>query len=142
MKVYLAAPMPAVQLVRDARDVLLTAGHELTLDWTREMPPTEGVDLDPAVSAAMASAMLEAVWTADALVALATGYEGRGMFVELGAALSRAAHESAYTVAVVGDIIRGSVFYSHPAVTRFRSVEQCAAALRTAGGDTVANPVQ
>ena len=57
--------------------------------------------------------------TADAVVVLASSAEpGRGLFVELGAALARAELGGLEHVVVVGEIVHESVFHFHPRVRR------------------------
>lgn len=79
-------------------------------------------DLD--LSAKIAADDLDAVLNADAVLVVASGHEGRGMFVELGAALSRARRGDLKHVVVIGPIQHESVFYYHPAVQRLSTVEE------------------
>ena len=51
-------------------------------------------------------------------------HDGRGMYVELGAALARASAGELAHVAVLGTIHHQSVFFHHPAITRWVSVEE------------------
>ena len=104
---------------------MIAAGHELTRDWSRG----SDVELDeygsrPDVSAEIASADLDAVLTADAVLVVASEHDGRGMFVELGAALARLNAANLEHVVVVGTIRHESVFYHHPAVVRVSTVDQ------------------
>lgn len=52
---------------------------------------------------------------ADAVVIVASEAGGRGMFVELGAALSRAEHGKVYHLVLIGAAHDDSVFFYHPA---------------------------
>ncbi|MDF8262640.1 hypothetical protein [Luteipulveratus flavus] len=131
MRIYLAAPLAAADLVRSTRDRLVSAGHELPLDWTEDRSVVERFASYPEKSAAMASAMIDAVLAADAVLVLATGHEGRGMFVELGAALARAQAGSPASIAVIGEITRESVFFLHPRVARFATLDDWLATGRT-----------
>lgn len=75
------------------------------------------------VTARLASEDLDAVLAADAVLVLATEHDGRGMFVELGAALARASAGDLEHVILVGEVHHASVFYHHPLVKKVASVE-------------------
>lgn len=66
---------------------------------------------------------------ADAVLVVASEHDGRGMFVELGAALARARRGDLHHVVVVGRIRHESVFYLHPSVVRVADVEEWLAGL-------------
>lgn len=131
MKIYVAGPLADVETVQAVQSAVVAAGHELTLDWSR------GDDVDfaadyasqPSVSAGVAVDDLEAVLAADAVLVVASAYDGRGMFVELGAALARASRGDLDHVVVIGRIRHESVFFHHPAVTRFSTVDEWLASL-------------
>ena len=61
---------------------------------------------------------------ADAVLVMMSAHEGLGMYVELGAALSRASRGELEHVVVVGPVHRESVFLHHPAVQRAATVEE------------------
>ena len=88
----------------------------------------------PTLSASLASDDLEAVLSAEAVLVVMSDEEGRGMFVELGAALARAHRGDLQHVVVLGPIRQESVFYFHPAVQRMMSVEEWLAARQRPGG--------
>jgi len=60
---------------------------------------------------------------ADAVLVVASEHDGRGMFVELGAALVRARAGDLAHVVLVGEIRHESVFCLHPLVQRVPTVE-------------------
>lgn len=80
-----------------------------------------GSQLD--VSGKLAQKELNAVMAADAVLVIASEHDGRGMFVELGAALARAKQGELAHVVIVGEILHESVFYFHPVVQRVASVQ-------------------
>ena len=59
----------------------------------------------------------------DYVLVVAPEHEGRGVYVELGAALACASAGALQHVAVLGPIQHQSVFFHHPAVTRWVGVE-------------------
>ena len=127
VKVYVAGALTNASAVQAVQEALVAAGHQLSLDWTRgpDIDFVGGYDSDLAASARIAAADLDGVMDADAvLVVAASEHEGRGMFVELGAALARARAGDLAHVVVVGPIHHDSVFHYHPAVQRASTVEE------------------
>jgi hypothetical protein len=66
---------------------------------------------------------------ADAVIVVASDHDGRGMFVELGAALARAREGDLAHVVVVGPVHHDSVFFYLPAVQLASTVEEWLASL-------------
>ncbi len=124
MKIYVAGPVTDVATVRAVQSTVVAAGHELTLDWTERdasLAGDYGSQLD--VSGQVAQDDLDAVMAADAVLIVASEHDGRGMFVELGAALARARQGELAHVVVVGEIRHESVFYFHPVVQRAARIQ-------------------
>lgn len=88
VKIYVAGPLADTEEVQQVQSAVLAAGHELTLGWSRG-PDVKFDDYGslPAISAELATEDLDAVM-ADAVLVVASEHDGRGMFVELGAALA------------------------------------------------------
>jgi len=125
MKVYVAGQLADTAAVTAAQQQILAAGHTLTHDWTQEPCFTEKYASRPEESADIARTDLEGVMAADAVVVLASSTDpGRGLFVELGAALARAELGQLGHVIVVGDIVHESVFYFHPRVRRVVNLDE------------------
>ena len=125
VRIYVAGPLADAEKVQAVQTAVVAAGHELTLDWSRG----PDIKLDdygslPNVSAEIANEDLDAVLTADAVLVVASEHDGRGMFVELGAALAQARRGELKHVVVVGVIRHESVFYYHPAVLRVSTVDE------------------
>ncbi len=131
MKIYVAGPITNIDAVRAIQTAVIAAGHELALDWSRGPDATwvEGYGSNPATSAQIAGDDLDAVLNADAVLIVASEHDGRGMFVELGAALARAQRGDLEHIVVVGHIHHESVFYYHPAVRRVPVVNEWLASL-------------
>jgi hypothetical protein len=131
VKVYVAGPLTNASGVQAVQEAVVAAGHQLSLDWTRgpDVNFADGYKSDLAVSAQIAVADLDGVMNADAVIVVASEHEGRGMFVELGAALARAREGDLAHVVVVGPVHHDSVFFYHPAVQRASMVEEWLASL-------------
>lgn len=123
MKIYVAGPLADVATVRAVQSTVVAAGHELTLDWTEDASPVGDYGSQLDVSGKLAQAELNAVMAADAVLVIASEHDGRGMFVELGAALARTKQGELAHVVIVGEIRHESVFYFHPVVQRVASVQ-------------------
>ena len=125
VKIYVAGSLGDIEGVQAVQTAVVAAGHELTLDWTRG-PDASLKDYGqvPEASADLAQADLDAVLTADAVLIVASEHDGRGMFVELGAALARAQRGDLAHVIVVGPIRHESVFYFHPCVRRVGHIDE------------------
>lgn len=124
MMVYVAGALDDAETVQAVQAAVVAAGHQLSLDWTRGSDVTfvENYASNLDLSAKIATDDLEAVLDADAVLVVASEHEGRGMFVELGAALSRASRGDLEHVVVVGPIQHESVFYYHSSVQRVATV--------------------
>jgi hypothetical protein len=124
VKVYVAGQLTDKTAVADAQRAVLAAGHELTHDWTQGLEFTTGYASRPEDSAHIAQTDLSGVMAADAVVVIASSFQpGRGLFVELGAALARAEMGRLGHVVVVGTIVHESVFYFHPRVRRVATIQ-------------------
>ena len=131
MKIYVAGPLADMESVQAVQSAVVAAGHELTLDWTvgPDVTLVEQYGSVPDRSAKLASADLEAVLRADAVLIVASKHDGRGMYVELGAALARVQLDGLEHVVVIGHIHHESVFYCHPSVQWFSTVTEWLAGL-------------
>ncbi|MQW77404.1 hypothetical protein GHK92_16135 [Nocardioides sp. dk4132] len=131
MKIYVAGPLTDIAAVQAVQAAVMAAGHELALDWTQGLDATfvEDYGSDLALSASLAADDLEAVLTADAVLVVMSDEEGKGMFVELGAALARAHRGELQHVVLLGPIRQESVFYFHPAVQRMTAVDEWLASI-------------
>jgi len=131
VKIYVAGPLADIENVQAVQATVVAAGHQLTLDWSRgpDVALVDDYGSVPSVSAKLATEDLEAVLTAEAVLVVASEHDGRGMFVELGAALGRAQRGDLAHVVVIGPVRHESVFYHHPAVQQVASVDEWLASL-------------
>lgn len=123
VKIYVSGPLADVATVRAVQATVVAAGHELNCDWTEDTSFAEDYASQVALSGKLAHEELNAVMAADAVLVIASEHDGRGMFVELGAALARAKQGDLAHVVIVGEIRHESVFYFHPLVQRVASVQ-------------------
>ncbi|WP_344255143.1 hypothetical protein [Terrabacter carboxydivorans] len=123
MKIYVSGPVSDATTVQEVQNAVVAAGHELTLDWSADVAFAQDYASQAERSARMAQEELAAVLEADAVLVVASEHDGRGMFVELGAALTRASRGELDHVVLLGEIHHESVFYFHPLVQRVPAVE-------------------
>jgi hypothetical protein len=123
MKIYVSGPVSDKVTVQQVQNAVVAAGHELALDWSADLSFAEGYASQVERLAQMAQEELATVLAADAVLVVASEHDGRGMFVELGAALTRASRGELDHVVLLGEIHHESVFYFHPLVQRVPGVE-------------------
>ncbi len=123
MKIYVSGPISDTVTVQQVQNAVVAAGHELTLDWSVDVSFADGYASQQERSARMAQEAMDAVIAADAVLVVASRHDGRGMFVELGAALTRAGRGELDHLVIVGEVHHESVFYFHPLVQRVPAVE-------------------
>jgi hypothetical protein len=123
VKVYVAAKFEHKEEARHAQTLLESAGHTITHDWTHESSDGLRGQARLAYFADHADRDLRGVLEAEAFLLL-HHREGRGMFVELGAALAN----PNCIIVVVGQRDpsdrRCPIFYFHPRVHMFVDVEE------------------
>ncbi len=125
VKVYVAGQIEDTAAVVNVQQRVVSAGHELTHDWTKDLDLTEDYASRIEESTQIAKTDLGGVMDADAVLVLASSAEpGRGLFVELGAAIARAELGLLDHVVVVGAIQHETVFYFHPRVRRVGTIHE------------------
>lgn len=128
MKVFVSAHMDDREtLVPSFQELLVSHGHSITQDWSQGDVIPDGFS-DSAFDAGRVSKEdIDGILAADAFVLLTTQAEepGRGMYVELGAALLKAELGTLRHVCVVGELTHETVFYFHPLVKRFADMQEC-----------------
>ncbi len=134
MKVFVSAHMDdRTTLVRRAQQELIAHGHSITQDWSQGDVIPDGF-ADSALDAGRVSREdINGILAADAFLMLTTHAEeaGRGMYVELGAALLRAELGLLRHVCIVGELTHETVFYFHPLARRFPTLTECLQFLAT-----------
>lgn len=88
MRVYVASKFEEKDRTRQVIEVLRNMGHQVTHDWTTEVPYAEGDPRGPPYYRKCAEEDVRGVETADAVILLSHP-EGKGMFVEMGIAIGR-----------------------------------------------------
>jgi len=120
-----------------AQEKFRAAGHEITHDWTRNetgdklLAGNEAKLANKEETSHRAQLDLQGVIDCDVYVICTDNEEiGKGMYVELGAALALHATANAPQIYLVGKMNHMLVFYFHPAVIRVDTVEEVIEAIR------------
>lgn len=123
MKIFVSGSIREKGRIREVYAALIAAGHVITHDWTQtDAMPTSYADA-PGEAAIRAQKDIDGVLAADAYI-IVTDNElpGKGMYVELGAALALASLRSqGFPVLLLGPMYHESIFYYHPSILRFEN---------------------
>ena len=114
-------------LVQTAQELLVSRGHSITQDWSQGDVIPDGFSDSAADAGRVSKEDIDGILEADAFLLLTTHADepGRGMYVELGAALLKAELGLLFHVCVVGELTHETVFYFHPLVKRFSDLGEC-----------------
>ncbi len=127
-KVFVSGQLGDVESVQDAYKTLEDAGHIITHDWTKSdvfLSSKEAKLANKAEAGARAAKDLDGVVDCDVYILLSNNREvGKGMYVELGAALALNKTTGKPEVYVVGEMNHMSVFYLHPSVKHKDTLEE------------------
>lgn len=125
MRVFVSGQLADRSQVRDVYRLLRRQGHVITYDWTRKDDLAGPYSENRREAGIRAAKDIEGVLEADAYVILTSNERaGKGMYVELGAALARASTGALSSVAVIGPKNHESIFYYHPALAHFETIEE------------------
>lgn len=134
MRIFVSAQLDDRAAVEEFQDRCRSLGHSVTQDWLNDgevIPP--GFAKSAESAGRVARDDIVGVLDADVFVILTSNEKpGKGMCVELGAALARAELGSLRYVFAVGSMNHETIFYWHPLVTRFENLEQCVTYMQSA----------
>ena len=124
MKVFISGQLNDKSVVRDAFEQFRRIGAHITHDWT-VTDDLADKSSSPSEAGRRAAADIEGVVQSDLYVLLSDNARaGKGMYAELGAALALKETRGSPEVCVVGRLNHASIFYFHPLVRHFCSVEE------------------
>ena len=125
MKIFVSGQLKEKQRIREVYAKLSGAGMEITHDWTRtdNMGDYASNSREAGIRADLD---VRGVVDADAYVLMTDNQHcGKGMYVELGAALALASIKKSLEVCIVGPKNHESIFYYHPLARHFGDFESC-----------------
>lgn len=130
-EIFVSGQIGDVENVRAVQQQFIDAGHHITHDWTRNetgdkmLAGREAKFANPEESARRASLDLDGVIDSDVYILCSDNEKvGKGMYVELGAALALHDKFGSPKVYIVGEMNHASIFYFHPSVILGRTVDQ------------------
>ena len=125
MKVFVSGQIGEKEEIRQVYTRLQEEGFTITHDWTEtdDLAITDKFSEEAGIRAAKD---IKGVCDADIYIIVTDNKEcGKGMYVELGAALALAQIGKDILVYVVGRRNHPSIFYGHPAVIYFEHLDEC-----------------
>ena len=134
MKFFISGQINDIANVRAVMRSVQEAGHEITHDWTQTDTFLGGAEdklANKHESGIRAAKDIQGVLDSDMYVLVSHNKEvGKGMYVELGAALALYESSGKPSVYIIGPMNHLSVFYLHPAVIHRNTIEDVVLDLR------------
>jgi hypothetical protein len=131
MKVYVAGQLNDLENVRLVQAKLVESGHTLTHDWTEKETGNQFLSSPEAKlknlseTKRRAHVDVQAIIDSDAVVLCTNNTEqGKGMYVELGAALALNVATGKPRVYILGQLNHMSIFYFHQAAKRVQDIPE------------------
>ena len=131
MKIFVSGQIHDIENVRKTQKVLTESGHTITHDWTRNesgdkiLQTSEDKLRDIAETGKRANLDIQGVLDCDVYIICTSNEKpGKGMYVELGAALALSQSIGRPQVFLIGKMNHISVFYLHPNLTRLSNVQE------------------
>lgn len=128
MKIFVSGQLDDVQNVQSAYNALIKVGHSITHDWTESdvfLSSKEAKLANREEAGLRAKKDLNGVVECDVYILLSNNENvGKGMYVELGAALALKETTGKPDVYIVGKMNHISVFYLHPSVKARETLEE------------------
>lgn len=126
MKFFVSGQVNDAANARSIMDSVRSAGHDITHDWTAAEAflggPKEQIN-NPDESGRRARADILGVLTCDVYILSSDNEQvGKGMYVELGAALALREANGKPDIYIIGAMNHPSIFYFHPEVVRVPSI--------------------
>lgn len=130
MKIFVSGQIEDIEYVRKVQNEFVKAGHEITHDWTTNETGAQMLSSREAKlenleeSKKRATNDINGVVNSDVYV-ICTNNEkvGKGMYVEIGAALGLNAKFDSPKIFLLGPLNHMTIFYLHPAVQYVDSVD-------------------
>ncbi|MFO0862188.1 MAG: hypothetical protein U0516_00480 [Candidatus Saccharibacteria bacterium] len=123
MKIFVSGQIDEKEEINVIYQKLQQAGHEVTHDWTK----TDGIGdklKNQKESGLRAAKDITGVVEADIYILVSNNKKpGKGMYVELGAALALNEALGKPQIFTIGNRNHLSIFYLHPAVTHLKTIE-------------------
>lgn len=131
MKIFVSGQIKDLEYVRTVQDKLIEMGHEITHDWTNKLngdlllSGSEAKLKNIDETSRRAKTDIQGVIDCDTYIICTKNREyGKGMYVELGAALSLNVANGKPRIFLVGPMNHMSIFYFHPSVMRFDNIDE------------------
>ena len=126
MKVFVSGQLLEKEKINEIYALLQNRGHVVTHDWTKTDNIVGGYSDNVDEAALRAKKDIDGVLAADCYIIVTDNIKcGKGMYVELGAALAAAALKpGGMEVILLGPSNHESIFYYHPQVRRMSDLNE------------------
>ena len=131
MNIFVSGQIEDLEYVQSVQKALINAGHKITHDWTineggsRMLGSREDKLSNRDEAARRASNDLSGVVESDIYVICTNNMNvGKGMYVELGAALALNEKLGNPRIFLLGEMNHMSIFYFHPAIVHIANVDE------------------
>lgn len=141
MRAFVSGQLAEKQKIRQVYALLRNVGIAVTHDWTLTDTLVDYRQARPEAGR-RAALDIHGVLTSDLYILLSDNEKcGKGMYVELGAALALAERFGSPNVFVVGPMNHESIFYHHPLVNQCATIQEClSTVLEGSTGSSQATP--
>ncbi len=122
MKFYIASRTKYRGLVEKIHKLILKKGHKFSSSWIEEkdiIPYEENIK----AASKRAKQCIKDSSSCDVFI-LISDKSGSGMYTELGVALLKSIESKKPRIYVIGKYINRSMFFFHPSVKRFKTMEE------------------
>ena len=130
MKFYIASKFEDREIVKEYIVKLTNEGHEVSYDWT-DHKQAKPYSQHPNISQEHAITDMNGVLDADIFILISSPEKGAGYSSELGAAIAAKELRGKPEVLVLGEHLDLNMFYFHPHVKRYGTIEEIIAYLKT-----------
>lgn len=122
MKFYIASRVKNKELVKRIHKTLIESGHEALSNWIDE---EDIIPYEKHIEASKIRAIECVNYSSGCDVFILVSDEsGAGMYTELGVALKSNTLSNKPQIYVIGDYINRSMFFFHPAIKRFKTIDE------------------
>lgn len=128
MRFFISGQISDFKNIQRIMNQVKNAGHSITHDWTSTDTFLAGAEdklANEIESSIRAKNDIQGVIDSDVYVLSSDNNNvGKGMYVELGAAIALYEKTGSPDIYVIGSLNHLSLFYLHPAVTKCKSIEE------------------
>lgn len=124
MKVFISAKYDKASEVKNLQSTLEELGHTIIVDWASDDYLEKPYHNNKTEAAKRANRDIEGVMECDIFVLLHDEGYGKGIYVELGAAIACTILKNKPQIFVLDNQVNNTIFYFHDTVTICKSIDE------------------